>query len=95
VQGTSRFYAAGFENGEAVIVKQDHSATVLARAPFPITPGEAHQVSLTVKGDTLSLSIDGQQLLTATDSQFRYGQAGLRMASAGRMTVARLEVVEL
>jgi hypothetical protein len=50
---------------------------------------------LTARGETLSLSIDGNEVLTARDSQFRYGQAGLRMASAGRMTVSRLEVVEL
>ena len=46
-------------------------------------------------GDELTLAVDGKHMLSATDSQFRYGQAGLRMASAGRMTVGRLEVVEL
>ena len=95
VQGTSRFYAAGFENGDAVIVKQDHGATVLARAPFAVEPGAAHKLALTVEGETLTLTIDGQLTLTATDATFRYGQAGLRMASAGRMTVSRLEVVEI
>ena len=95
VQGTSRFYAAGFEHGEAVILKQDHGTTVLARAPFAVKPGEAHKLALTVVGDKLTLSVDGKELISATDSQFHYGQAGLRMASAGRMTVARLEVVEV
>jgi hypothetical protein len=95
VQGTCRFYAAGFENGEAVIVKHDHGTTVLARAPFPIKPGEAHKLALTVVGDKLTLGVDGEDVVSATDAQFRYGQAGLRMASAGRMTVARLEVVEV
>ncbi|MBK8082533.1 MAG: ADP-ribosylglycohydrolase family protein [Devosia sp.] len=95
VQGTSRFYAAGFENGEAVIVKQDHGATTLARVPFTAKPGQAYKLALTARNETLSLSIDGKQVLTATDPTFRYGQTGLRMASAGRMTVSRLEVVEL
>jgi len=95
VQGTSRFYAAGIENGEAVIVKQDHGATVLVRAPYDVKPGAPLVVSLTAHGENLSLSINGQKLLTATDGAFRYGQAGLRMASAGRMTVKRLEVTEL
>jgi hypothetical protein len=95
VQGTSRFYAAGFENGEVVIVKQDHGTTVLARAAFPIKPGEVHKLALTVVGDKLTLAVDGKDVLSATDGQFSYGQAGLRMASAGRLTVARLEVVEL
>jgi hypothetical protein len=68
---------------------------VLAKAPFAIKAGEAHKLALTVKGESLSLSVDGKELATAKDGAFRYGQAGLRMASAGRMTVARLEVVEL
>ena len=33
VQGTSRFYAAGFDGDDVVIVKEDHGTTVLARAP--------------------------------------------------------------
>jgi hypothetical protein len=95
VQGTSRFYAAGIENGQAVIVKQDHGATVLARVAYDAKPGTPQVVSLTAQGETLTLSINGQKLLTATDGAFSYGQAGLRMASAGRMTVQRLEVIEL
>ena len=95
VQGTSRFYAAGLENGEAVIVKQDHATTVLARTPFASKPGEIHKLALTVVGDKLTLAIDGKDVVSATDGRYRYGQAGLRMASAGRMTVGRLEVVEL
>ncbi len=95
VQGTSRFYAAGIENGEAVIVRQDHGATVLARVPFAAEAGKPLQLAFTAKGESLSLSIDGREVVAATDGQYRYGQAGLRMASAGRMTVSRLEVVEL
>ncbi len=95
VQGTSRFYAAGFEYGEAVIVRQNHGSTVLARAGYDARPGEPQVISLTAEGETLTLAINGQKLLSASDGTFRYGQAGLRMASAGRMTVQRLEVTEL
>jgi hypothetical protein len=52
-------------------------------------------VALSVVGDRLTLAIDGTEVLTASDAQYRYGQAGLRLGSAGRMTVSRLEVVEL
>ena len=47
------------------------------------------------EGRGLSLSIDGREVLTAADATFAYGQAGPRMATAGRMTVARLVVEEL
>ena len=92
VQGTSRFYAAGFEAGEVVISKQDHGTTVLARAKFAPQFGREYRVALSVIGDKLTLSVDGKELLTATDGAYRYGAAGLRMASAGRMSVSRLEV---
>ena len=94
-QGTSRFYAAGFEGDEAVILREDHGTNVLARAPFAREIGREYMLSLIAKGDTLSLGIDGKHILTATDTTFRYGMAGLRMASAGRMSVGRLEVEEV
>ncbi len=95
VQGTSRFYAAGFEDGAAVIVKEDHGRTELARVPFERKLGVPVTVALTARGDELVLSVDGAEVARARDGQFAYGQAGLRMASAGRMTIARLEVAEV
>jgi len=95
VQGTSRLYAAGFQGGEAVILKQDHGTTILARAQFAAEAGRDYRVALKADGETLTLSIDGALVLTATDATFRYGMAGLRMASAGRMSVGRFHVEEL
>lgn len=95
VQGTSRFYAAGFQDGEAVILKQDHGTTILARTPFAAEPGREYRIELKAEGETLTLSIDGALVLTATDPTFRYGMAGLRMASAGRMSVGRFAVKEI
>ena len=68
---------------------------MLARAPVAVELGKPVTLALTAKGEGLSLSIDGREVVTATDGAYRYGQAGLRMASAGRMSVERLEVVEL
>jgi hypothetical protein len=92
VQGTSRFYAAGFQDGEVIIVREDHGMNVLARAPFAAKAGQGYELVLTAKGEALTLSVDGKEVLAATDGAFRYGQAGLRMASAGRMMVARLTI---
>lgn len=93
-QGTSRFYAAGFENGEAVILLENHGTTILARSPFRIEYGRSYAVDLTVEGGELTLSVDGERVLQADDATLRYGMAGLRMASAGRMSIGRLEVSE-
>ena len=95
VQGTARFYAAGFEGDEAVILCEDHGTTMLARVPFVREAGRDYRLTLTAKGENLTLAVDGRELLTATDASFRYGMAGLRMGSVGRMTIARLEVEEL
>ena len=93
-QGTSRFYAAGFENGEAVILLENHGTTILARKPFRIEHGRSYAVDLTVEGGKLTLSVDGERVLQAHDTTLGYGMAGLRMASAGRMSVGRLEVAD-
>lgn len=95
VQGTSRFYAAGFDGDDVVIFKQDHRTIELARAPFARMLNRTHRIELTAVGEALTLTVDGAKLLTATDGTFAYGMAGLRMASAGRMTVARLEVEDV
>src|SRR5690606_24516392 len=94
VQGTSRFYAAGFSGGDAVILRENHGTTVLARAPLPRETGRTYTLALAARGTTLTLSIDGREVLTAEDATFRYGMCGVRMAAAGRMTVARLSVEE-
>ncbi len=54
--------------------------------------GASIRVELTVIGDKLTLSVDGKELLTASDGAYRYGMGGLRMACAGRMSVGRLEI---
>jgi hypothetical protein len=92
VQGTSRFYAAGFEGDEAVIVREDHGTSVLARAPFTAEAGRRYRLELEVNGEQIVLRVDGEELLHASDGAFRYGMAGVRMASAGRLQVHRLEI---
>jgi ADP-ribosylglycohydrolase len=94
-QGTSRFYAAGFEGGEAVILREDHGTTVLARGAFAREVGREYRVEFSVIGEELALSVDGAPLLSVTDGSFKYGMAGLRMASAGRTSVGWFEVEEL
>ncbi|QMV00992.1 ADP-ribosylglycohydrolase family protein [Devosia sp. D6-9] len=94
VQGTSRFYAAGFQDGEAVILREDHGTKVLASVPFKPEFGKNYAVEFKVEGDKLTLTVDGKQLATAQDSQFKYGMAGLRIATAGRMSIGKFEIVE-
>ena len=63
VQGTSRFYAAGFDGDDVVIVKEDHGTTVLARAPFGRMLNRSYRIELTAFGENLTLTVDGVKLL--------------------------------
>jgi hypothetical protein len=94
VQGTGRFYAAGFEGDEVVITKEEFGSTALARAPFRVETGKSYQLALTAKGDRLSFAVDGKEVIAATDDAYQYGMAGIRIASAGRISVGRIEIVE-
>lgn len=93
-QGTGRFYAAGFAGDEVVILKEDFGSTVLARAPFRVETGKSYQFAFGAQGDRLSFAVDGTELITASDGAYGYGMAGIRLASAGRMSVGRIEIVE-
>ena len=59
-QGTARFYAAGFQDGKAVILKEDFGTNLLASTEFAVEPGRDYQLKLRAEGDVLSLSIDGK-----------------------------------
>ena len=79
----------------AVILRQDHGTTVIARTPFKTEPARDYRIALTAKGSRLSLSVDGREVLAAEDDTLRYGMGGIRMGSPGRMSVGRIEIVEL
>ena len=93
-QGTSRFYAAGFHEGKAVILKEDFGTQVLAEVDFAAEPGRAYALSLSAEGTALRLSIDGKPVLEASDDGFAYGMCGVRMAAPGRISVGIFEIEE-
>lgn len=95
VMGTDRFYAAGFLNGEAVIVRHDFGQTVLARAPFPVELGRRYEIGFTAKGTALRLEIDGVEVVTADDATFTHGMSGVRLGGPGRLALHGLTVRDL
>ena len=94
-QGTARFYAAGLQDGEFVLLREDFGTEILARAPFEAAPGKELEVVLEAVGDRLSARVEGGPSVEAACGRFRYGMAGLRMAGPGRMRASRLEIREL
>jgi hypothetical protein len=75
VQGMRRYYALLLRRGEelgqgkAQLIKALDGDTVLAEVDFPWEFGATHELSLTVQGNRIVGSIDGQALLTADDGE--------------------------
>ena len=81
VQGALRSYAAGLVEGEhvAILKKREGQYQELTSAPFSWRHGETYALTVAASGATLSLSVDGKQLLTWTDADAPHlnGQIGL------------------
>ncbi len=97
VQGARRGYYAGFDGaGRAAILRRIKGRMErLAAAPFAWETGHAYTLAFTAQGDTLSLSIDGTPVLSATDDTLRYGMAGFAMDRMGRATLGNMTIEEL
>jgi len=68
VTGLRRCYAALLRtDGTLQLVKALDGDTILAEAPFAWEPGRIYNVELTVRGANVSVTVDGQRLLRATD----------------------------
>jgi ADP-ribosylglycohydrolase len=92
--GTSRYYAGGIVDGQAVIIAEDFGTTYLAKADIDAPLDAPLTLSLSAIGDALSLSINGKTILNATDQRHLRGMAGLRIGAAGKMSCRRFEIME-
>ena len=96
VGGLRRYYALVLaEGGLARIVKAQDGETVLAEVPFAWETEQEYSLSLSVTGTTLTGSIDGKTIISATDDSatpLRGGGIGLLIAegtlTSGPVTVA-------
>lgn len=95
-QGAQRGYAAGLgENGQAVILKNDFGFTTLARTSFDWKPDETYRMSVTCQGSTISLQINGQEVLTVQDDTFDHGMFGCGSCAMGRTSFGDFHFCEL
>lgn len=84
-QGAMRGYAAGLiEDRKAVIYKNDFGFTKLAETEFDWKPGMVYNMVLSALGNTITLSIDGKQVLSVEDASFAYGMYGCGSLTMGR-----------
>lgn len=84
-QGAMRGYAAGLcGDHKAVIYKNDFGFKKLCEAEFDWKPGMVYNMVVSAKGSTISLSIDGNQVLSVEDEAFAYGMYGCGSLTMGR-----------
>ena len=94
-RGAKQSYMAGFRDGNVCIWRQDFGLEELARAPFPVEYGRTYQLTFQAVGDTLSVDVDGVNVLQVQDSTFTSGMVGLGACSMGRTFFGKLHIQEL
>lgn len=83
--GAQRGYAAGFgAYGKAVILKNDFGYTALAECDFDWKPDTTYELEACCEGNRISLYVNGQKLLEATDDAYDHGMFGCGSCSMGR-----------
>ena len=94
VQGLTRYYGLiASREGRLRLVRVCHEETVLAETTLDWPLGRARRLSLALRGQRLTGSVDGEPLLTAEDPDGRLegGGAGWRVTT-GRLESGPLEI---
>jgi pectate lyase len=91
VRDASNYYALALRDANKVELRRvvAGTSTVLASAPLQAATGKAFALRLVVKGGTLTGYVDGVKLVTASDTTFAAGTAGVVSENA----VARFDDV--
>ena len=92
-RGHRRYYGAVLRHGKeaCLYVQKDDVRTELAAAPFSYREDVPYEVCLEVRGETLTMSVDGKTVLTARDGTWKCGAAGFVM-TRGSMTCRDLVI---
>ena len=94
--GAMRGYFAGFDGpGKVAILKNDFGFSRLAAADFAWEPGYEYRMSVVATGDRITLSVDGERVLEASDGTHASGMVGCGSTGAARTLYGGFEVEEL
>lgn len=71
VQGAMRSYAGGFSAGGKLCLKKNRNGyACLCETDYALQPGREYRLTLSARGNTVSLSVDGVSMLSYTDEDF-------------------------
>jgi hypothetical protein len=95
-QGAMRGYHAGFDGENQVsLFLNDFGYKKLASCRFEWHHNQSYEFKLTAAGSTLTLCIDGEQVLQHNDDTFRHGMYGVSTRGAARAYFSDVKVTEL
>lgn len=95
-RGATTGYWAGFDGiGSAAIYRHNGTFEMIARTDFAWQKNREYLVSFEACGKTLSLSVDGRNVLKADDGTFDSGMAGCGALRAARTLYGEFRVDEL
>lgn len=76
-KGHRRYYGAVFTEGCALIYRQENEKRIeVAKAPFAYEIDHTYELEFCVKGNQLTLSVDGTPVVSGEDAAYTCGQAG-------------------
>jgi len=95
VQDEDNYYLAGFDaTNDIVTVQKLSGGTVTALASQSFTDdGNWHRFTIIRKGDTIKVLVDGQEMVSVTDSTFAGGKFGLRAWKAANQMWDNIKVL--
>ena len=94
-QGAMRGYAGGLAaNGTIKLYKNDFGYRELSSAAFEWEQEQAYELSLKAVGNTITLLVNGKEMLSAKDDSYQYGMFGCGSLSIGRSAFGDFTVKE-
>ncbi|KIL35602.1 crystallin [Cohnella kolymensis] len=95
-QGAQRGYHVGFDGENQVsLFINDFGYRKLTGAVFPWQNNQTYECQVTVQGNVITLSIDGQQVLQHSDDTFGYGMFGVSTRDAARTYFSQIRLTEI
>ncbi len=95
-QGAMRGYHLGFdgENNISIYIN-DFGFKKIANAEFKWEIGKEYEFSVSAVGGKIELFIDGKNVISCSDSKFKYGMFGFSSISMGRTSFGNVHFISL
>jgi ADP-ribosylglycohydrolase len=92
-EGVKRYYQIGFDGKEKVsLYVQDFGLTLLKITSYDWDLGGSYNFELTCKGNDIRFSINGQEILSHSDTRYSHGMFGFALTEKGATSIKNIKV---